>query len=233
MSEGFFTRALSLAVRLVVLIIAVLFSLQLGFFYIIYNHVLFYGGFLLLLYLSYLYGTKLYADYMHFRGLISEGLMFPQDKKPVETLNLNPDEFRDQGVKACLLYHQGYPSKEIAKIMQLSSDGRSYRKQVQRLLRRGLEVLICQYEQPVEFNIPIKDFNDAGLKACSLYNQGTPYRTIAEILHIEPYHPFKVTRYIKRGLKILMKDYQTHNGAYTSIKTTNDNSRQITQPHAN
>ena len=145
MIEDFYTKTLSLAVRFVVLLISTLIASQLVFFYVIYSNYTFYLGYLMVLWFSFWYGTKIYHDYQSFRESLSQGLYFPRaSDNDIEPLNLEPEEFNEVALKACLLYQKGVGYKKIGETLQ--PEKRFHGQTVRRLIKKGLGILIEDYE---------------------------------------------------------------------------------------
>jgi hypothetical protein len=90
------------------------------------------------------YLLKCYFDIRGFREALSQGLLLPhkenEDEK-LEPLNVDLDD-EDLALKVCLLYYHGASLPKIKREL-----GFSHPTTVQRLLRKGLGVLLKTYNE--------------------------------------------------------------------------------------
>jgi len=90
------------------------------------------------------YLLKCYFEVREFREVLSQGLLLPHKENEAEKLEpLNIDlENEDLALKTCVLYHNGASFPKIKREL-----GLSHPTAVQRLLRRGLGVLLKTYKE--------------------------------------------------------------------------------------
>ena len=145
MSEALYTKMFSLFGRICILFASILFNVEFLLLYLSTQNTIVYLGYYALLSFSGFYGLKTYRNYQAFRETLSQGLYFPRaSDNEVEPLNTEPEEFNEVALQACLLYQRGVGYKKIGEALQPQK--RFHGQTVRRLIKRGLRILIEDYE---------------------------------------------------------------------------------------
>jgi hypothetical protein len=108
---------------------------------------IYYIGYLVLLFVSAFYGIKTYRDYRGFRETLSQGLFCSDVDRVVDSFELEPisEIPEDKALATCVYYHNGSSLNDIQRSM-----GFKHPQQARRHLLKGLDILLKEHNQKVK-----------------------------------------------------------------------------------
>jgi hypothetical protein len=143
-SEQLFDKLIGIFFRFFFLLFLMFVSIELSFLSLVYGFLNSYLVWAFVVVALTVYLLKCYFDIREFREALSQGLLLPHKENEAEKLEpLNMDlENEDLALKVCLLYRNGASFPKIKRKL-----GFSHPTAVQRLLRKGLDVLLKTYKE--------------------------------------------------------------------------------------
>jgi hypothetical protein len=139
MSIQFYEKVLSLFSAVITFLVVVAASALVLLAYLFERNIVFYYAWLSILIFSLISGVKLILNLRDFKTTLPLLIPNSEEEKPSEPLNIKSD---NQPLQSCLFYEQGSTFPQIVESM-----GLQHPTQAQRLVRKGLKILLKSYSE--------------------------------------------------------------------------------------
>ena len=143
MSEAYFERFTELVLGALMTVLLFVSTITVLSAYILTQNMFFYYAYIGAVGFSFYYVLQYARQFRGFKETVAQGLLFPKanNEANYEPLNL---EVEDLPLKVCLLYRNGYGFQSIKEQL-----GLSHSEEAKRLLIKGLDVLLQNYEERI------------------------------------------------------------------------------------